>query len=62
MLKLNILCTRFESHYSNSTCINNENIYDSNGGAQEKRNKGWRHDELNLPKNLMVFKVSPFVE
>jgi len=40
MLKLNILCTRFESHYSNSTCIKNENIYDSNGGAQEKRNKG----------------------
>jgi hypothetical protein len=37
MLKLNILCTRFESHYKNSTYINNEKIYDSSGGAQEKK-------------------------
>jgi hypothetical protein len=57
MLKLNILCTRLESHYSDNTCINNENIFDSSEGAQEKRNKGWRHDELNFPKKLMVFKV-----
>jgi hypothetical protein len=40
MLKLNILCTRFESHYSNSTCINNENMYDNSGGAQEKKRGG----------------------
>jgi hypothetical protein len=40
MLKLNILCTRFESHYNNNTCINNGNIYDNSGGIQEKRKKG----------------------
>jgi hypothetical protein len=37
MLKLNILCTRFENCYSYSTCINNENMYNSSGGAQEKK-------------------------
>jgi hypothetical protein len=62
MLKLNILCTRFESHYNNNTCINNGNIYDNSGGIQEKRKKGWTHYELNLPKKLIVFKVSPFIE
>jgi hypothetical protein len=31
---------RFESHYKNSTCINNEKLYDNSGGAQEKKGVG----------------------
>jgi hypothetical protein len=36
MLKLSILCTRFESNYISSTGRSSENICSSSGGANER--------------------------
>jgi hypothetical protein len=68
MMKLSILCTRFETNYSSCTVRSSENICNSSGGAQAKGKTGWNsvyhqnwwlsefHPPLNA-NNVLFLKV-----
>jgi hypothetical protein len=54
LLKLSILCTKFQSNYSNSIGRSSENIWSSSGAAVEAlKIKGMRGRKLSLPPKLV---------
>jgi hypothetical protein len=58
MLKLSILCTRFEINCSSSTCKSSEIICSSSGGAQERWKTRWNSVyHQNWRKKLVLVPV-----